>query len=50
MNTEFGELDQVHHRARNGRCSMEIVIGLILIVAGFGMAILQLLAHRSGGE
>jgi hypothetical protein len=79
MNTEFGELAQAQYRARHVRRRIYIVIGLILIVAGyslmavspstssdwalvravgglacivvgFGMAILPLLAHWSGGE
>jgi hypothetical protein len=79
MNTEFGELAQAQYRARNGRRRIYIVIGLLLIVAGyflmavspgtssdwvlaramgglacivvgFGMAILPLLAHWSGGD
>lgn len=35
MNTEFGELAQAEYRARHGRRRVCIVIGLILIVAGY---------------
>lgn len=35
MNTEFGALAQAEYRARHGRRRVCIVIGLILIVAGY---------------
>lgn len=35
MNTEFGELAQAQYRARNVRRRLTIVLGLLLIVAGY---------------
>ena len=35
MNTEFGQLAQAQYRARNSRRRVYVVIGLLLIVAGY---------------
>jgi peptidoglycan/LPS O-acetylase OafA/YrhL len=35
MNTEFGELAQAQYRARNKRRRVSIVVGLVVIVAGY---------------